>query len=178
MRELCKSKVVGQVKDGIKLLGRGAEVLKQPIHIVVSRASQSAIQAVEAAGGSVTTRFYTEQAIKRIRGNLMHPYISMRWDPEAIGRKALIPKTGNGKTLAERVTGLGFQYRLPDPAGRKDLEYYRDEKNRGYLSHLVKEGQNASLFWKPELSAEEIAKLKRGNNSAQEVKKMEENKLF
>lgn len=178
VRELCKSKVVGVVKDGVKLLARGAPELKQPIHIVVSRASQSAIQAVEAAGGTVTTRFYTEQAIRRIKQDVMHPYISLRWDPAAIGHQSLAPKDGRGMTPAERVTGLGFQYRLPDPAGRKELEYYRDAKNRGYLSHLVKEGQNASLFWRPAMSEEDIAKMRRSNLTTEELRAREENKLF
>ena len=41
-----------------------------------------------------------------------------------------------------------YKYRLPDPTGRKDLEYYRDPAHRGYLSWQVKEGQGPSLFFK------------------------------
>ena len=37
---------------------------------------------------------------------------------------------------------------LPDPAGRKDIEYYRDPAHRGYLSYQLEEGQGPSLFWK------------------------------
>lgn len=81
-------------------------------------------------------------------------------------------------TPQERVTGLSYQYRLPDPAGRKELEYYRDVKNRGYLSHLVQEGQGASLFWKPPVSEEEINKLKRSSRGSGEAKRREENKLW
>lgn len=178
IRELCQSRAVGTVKDGIKLLARGGPELKQPVHIVVSRASQSAIEAVEAAGGTVTTRFYTELAIKRIKQDVMHPYISLRWDPTAIGHQSLVPNDGRGMTLAERVTGLGYQYRLPDPASRKELEYYRDVKNRGYLSHLVQEGQSASLFWKPPIGEEEIAKLKKNSRGKEEARRREENKLW
>lgn len=166
------------VRDGIKLLGRGATELKQPIHIVVSRASQSAIEAVEAAGGTVTTRFYTQKAIQRIKQRVMHPYISLRWDPAAIGHSSLLPSDGIGMTPEERVTGLGYQYRLPDPASRKELEYYRDAKNRGYLSHLVKPGETASLYWKEPLSQEEIAALKAKGSGSAEAKKREANKLW
>ena len=41
-----------------------------------------------------------------------------------------------------------YKYRLPDATSRKDIEYYRDPKHRGYLSHLVKEGESPSLFFK------------------------------
>lgn len=176
--ELCKSKVIGRVKDGIKLLARGSTDLKTPINIVVSRASQTAIKAVEAAGGTVTTRFYSEQAVERVRKGVMHPYISLRWDPVAIGNKALLPMEGAGIAPEERVTGLGYQFRLPDPASRKELEYYRDAKNRGYLSHLVAKGETASLFWKPVIPPEEIAKLKRSSKGTFEAKKREENTLW
>lgn len=41
-----------------------------------------------------------------------------------------------------------FKYRLPDATSRKDIEYYRDPAHRGYLSHLVKQGESPSLFFK------------------------------
>ena len=48
MRELNKSRCIhGVAEDGVKLLARGAEELTIPIHIVVSRASAAAIEAVE-----------------------------------------------------------------------------------------------------------------------------------
>ena len=84
--------------------------------------------------------------MERVRKGVMHPYISLRWDPIAIGNKALLPAEGAGVTREERVTGLGYQFRLPDPASRKELEYYRDGKNRGYLSHLVGEGDFLEVY--------------------------------
>lgn len=51
-------------------------------------------------------------------------------------------------TLALTPPSTGFQHRLPDPTSRKDFEYYRDPARRGYLSHLVTEGQTPSLFFK------------------------------
>ena len=39
-------------------------------------------------------------------------------------------------------------YDLPDPARRKDLEYYRDIRHRGYLSYQVPPGHTPSLYFK------------------------------
>ena len=159
LRELAATRAVHGIKDGIKLLARGATALTTPINIVVSRASQSAIAAVEALGGTVTTRFYTKYAIHRIRQRKTDPYVSLKWDQDAIGKSALA--VGMGSDPKERVKGMGFQYRLPDPTSRKDLEYYRDPKNRGYLSHTVKEGESPSLYFKPPQPAHEV-QAKRG----------------
>ncbi|EXJ84008.1 large subunit ribosomal protein L15 [Capronia epimyces CBS 606.96] len=177
--ELVRSRALHGIKDGVKLLGDGAAELKTPIHVVVSKASQSAIAAVEALGGTVTTRFYTPQAIRRIRLRQMHPFISLRWDPQALNKPALAAV--GGQTLEERVSGVGYEYRLPDPTSRKDLEYYRDEKNRGYLSHTVKEGEGPSLYFKPPISEEELKVLKKKSASGkagQAAKAREENKLW
>lgn len=46
------------IKHGVKLLGKG-DKLVTPLNIEVSRASQSAIQAVEKAGGKITCAYYT-----------------------------------------------------------------------------------------------------------------------
>lgn len=157
LAELAKSRAVHGIKDGIKLLANGASSLKQPIHIVVSRASQTAIAAVEALGGTVTTRFYTPLAMLRIRKGEMHPYISMKWDQTGINRPALMVEGAD--KLESRVKAMGYEYRLPDPSGRKDIEYYRDPKNRGYLAHTLEEGEDPSLYWKRVLSPEQVKVL-------------------
>jgi len=173
LKELTASRAVHSVKDGVKLLASGATKLNTAVNIVVSRASQSAIAAVEALGGTVTTRFYTPLAIRRIRMGQMHPYLSLKWDPAAMGNPALaVP---GADSLEERVKGMGYEYRLPDPAGRKDLEYYRDAKNRGYLSYTVKEGEGPSLYFKP--PKESLAKAKSGQKS-RKAKQKEENSLW
>lgn len=158
LKELSASRALHGVKEGgVKLLARGAIALTTPIHLVVSRASQAAIAAVEALGGSVTTRFYTPQAIRRIKEGTMDPYVSLRWDPQAIGVEAL-NLDARAADPAQRAAGLGHPYRLPDPSGRKDLEYYRDPRNRGYLSHTVKqsEGEVPDLYF-----SRKLARLKR-----------------
>ncbi|KAI5119105.1 hypothetical protein M0805_004875 [Coniferiporia weirii] len=63
-RELLLSGCVHNIHDGIKLLGDGAEHLKAPIHIVPSRASQSAIKAVEKLGGSVFCKYYNVLSLR------------------------------------------------------------------------------------------------------------------
>ncbi|EKM55774.1 uncharacterized protein PHACADRAFT_256638 [Phanerochaete carnosa HHB-10118-sp] len=63
-RELLLSGCVHGVHDGIKLLGDGAEHLKTPIHITPSRASKSAIRAVEKLGGTVFCKYYNPLALQ------------------------------------------------------------------------------------------------------------------
>ncbi|KAL1969284.1 hypothetical protein VTN77DRAFT_9476 [Rasamsonia byssochlamydoides] len=148
VKELVQSRCIHQAKDGVKLLARGGQgVLKQPIHVVVSRASASAIAAVEAAGGSVTTRFYTRSSIQRILRRQTHPFVSMAWS-EKSGSEALNKSLGEGPIVeSEIMKRMGYQYRLPDPTNRKDIEYYRDPAHRGYLSHLLKPNEGPSLFF-------------------------------
>ncbi len=45
---------------------QGANALKQPVHIQVSQASQKAKEAVEAAGGSVTTVYYNPLGLRAL----------------------------------------------------------------------------------------------------------------
>ena len=154
LKELTATRAIHGVKDGVKLLSRGATALTSKINVVVSRASASAISAVEALGGTVTTRYYTPLAIRHIRSGKMHPYVSLKWDQTTPSIPEML-RIQNADTPEERVKAVGFEYRLPDPTGRKDLEYYRDTKNRGYLSYLVKEGYSPSLYYKTALQKQE-----------------------
>ncbi|EIW85341.1 ribosomal protein L15 [Coniophora puteana RWD-64-598 SS2] len=63
-RELLVSGCVHNVHDGIKLLGDGAAFFKTPIYITPSRASQSAIKAVEGNGGYVFCKYYNPLALQ------------------------------------------------------------------------------------------------------------------
>ncbi|KAF9228612.1 ribosomal protein L15 [Gyrodon lividus] len=72
-RELLLSGCVHNVHDGIKLLGDGADFLKSAIHITPSRASKSAIKAVEAKGGSVLCQYYNSLALRDcVKGRTDH----------------------------------------------------------------------------------------------------------
>ncbi|KAL4934697.1 mitochondrial 54S ribosomal protein uL15m [Aspergillus undulatus] len=149
-----------------KKQGQAPFILKQPIHIVVSRASASAIAAVEAAGGSVTTRFYTKSSIARIMKRETHPFVSASWAVES-GNAALHAAAGLDIATVSSTTSdssaaapnpmveeakfmaaKGYKYRLPDPTKRRDIEYYRDHAHRGYLAHLLKPLEGPSLFFR------------------------------
>ncbi|KAI9803202.1 MAG: hypothetical protein M1825_001993 [Sarcosagium campestre] len=131
MKELAESRCLHGVKDGVKVLGRGADKLRSPIQLLVSRASASAIAAIEATGGSVLTRYYTPFSIRQVlRGNCDS------------GASMLSPIAA-----AEEIEH--FKYRLPDPIARKSIEYYRDRAHRGYLSQSVPWNEGPSLFFKP-----------------------------
>ena len=142
LKELSKSRCLHGIKDGVKLLARGASDVTTPINIVVSRASAAAIAAIEKAGGSVTTRYYTKPSIKRVLKGETDPINSIQSKPLALEAASAHLEDGMAKL------STNFKYRLPDPTSRKDLEYYRDPAHRGYLSHLVSEGQGPSLFFK------------------------------
>ncbi|KAF3908423.1 hypothetical protein ABW21_db0201510 [Orbilia brochopaga] len=66
LKELWDSRAVHGIKDGVKLLARDADNLKVPIDIVVSKASQAAIEKIEEMGGKIETRFYTREGIRFI----------------------------------------------------------------------------------------------------------------
>lgn len=141
LKELADSRCLHGVKDGVKLLARGKEQLKTPINILVSRASAEAINAIEAIGGKITTRYYTKQSIRRIlRGESESSFTPLTITPATEGESPILAATASSASP--------FSYRLPDPASRKDLEYYRDSAHRGYLSHMVEEGHGPSLFFK------------------------------
>ncbi|KAL4782003.1 ribosomal protein L18e/L15P [Aspergillus varians] len=135
-------------------VGNASRILKQPIHLVVSRASASAIAAVEATGGTVTTRFYTKAAIARIMKRETHPFLSASWAAES-GNAALhaaagleISSADGAATETKVMNAQGFKFRLPDPTKRRDVEYYRDPAHRGYLAHLLTPLEGPSLFFR------------------------------
>ncbi|KAL8802929.1 MAG: hypothetical protein Q9182_003479 [Xanthomendoza sp. 2 TL-2023] len=152
IRELAISRCVYPVKDGFKLLAKGSDKITLPLHIVASRASASAIAAVEAAGGSVTTRYYTPQSIKRIIKGMTDPIHSMQ-------SQIVIPVEEPGEKKE-------YPVRLPDPTSRKDIEYYRDPAHRGYLSHHLEEGQGPSLFFKTPGVGNSVARKKRSKGTS------------
>ncbi|KAH9898965.1 hypothetical protein F4778DRAFT_771587 [Xylariomycetidae sp. FL2044] len=136
-KELIQSNLVGSIKDGIKLLGRGRDALKQPIDIMVSRASASAIEGVEKAGGKIVTRYYTKESIRRlVQGKSVNTNMPLPTGPEHV------------EPVLQQVRERGFFYRLPDPTSRWDIEYYRDPAHRGYMSHMLKPGESPSLYFK------------------------------
>ncbi|RDA88128.1 hypothetical protein CP532_6833 [Ophiocordyceps camponoti-leonardi (nom. inval.)] len=133
-KEMILSKLTSSVKDGIKILARGT--LRQPVQLSVSRASAAAIEAIEAAGGKVVTRYYTKMSMNRLaEGESIHTD-----EPLPVGSHHV-------KRTLRAARKTGFKYRLPDATSRRDIEYYRDPAHRGYLSHQLKPGESPSLYW-------------------------------
>ncbi|KAL9068362.1 MAG: hypothetical protein Q9157_006535 [Trypethelium eluteriae] len=227
LKELNDSRCLHGVKaDGVKLLARDAHKLTHPINIVVSRASASAIDAVERAGGQVMTRYYTWQSIRRILRGQSHPtgplenfpinppLASVLSQPIPLTLSALPPitsasqsadtsaattdtETASTAALASNIAGastlekgryeytLGYRYRLPNPASRKAIEYYRDPAHRGYLAHTLAEGEGPSLFFKTAVVQArerekrlEAKKAKGLGQTAKDGKKREEGRLW
>jgi large subunit ribosomal protein L15 len=148
VRELAQSRCIHRIKDGVKLLARGGDgVVKQPIHVVVSRASASAIAAIEGAGGSVTTRFYTRSSIQRILRGQTHPYLSMAWSelsgPLVLSRSLLelassVP-TNPSDTTSPATEGSmtgGSVTRPPTSSVSGTLTEIRVMKAKGYIYRL------------------------------------------
>ena len=66
MRHLVECGLITNPKDGVKLLSSGGEKLTVPIHLEVSRASASAIESIEKAGGTVTTVHFNKLAYRTL----------------------------------------------------------------------------------------------------------------
>ncbi|KAL8718634.1 MAG: hypothetical protein Q9225_004252 [Loekoesia sp. 1 TL-2023] len=153
VKELAKSGCIHGVGDGVKLLAKGSERITSALNVIVSRASASAIAAIEAAGGSVTTRYYTPFSMRRIIHGETDPIHSLQ---------SRINLEGQGESTI-------YSKRLPDPTSRKDIEYYRDPAHRGYLSYQLEEGQGPSLFFKTPGTGKFVAKkVKKKASSAVE----------
>lgn len=151
----------------------------------MSRASQAAIAAVEAAGGSVTTRYYTRASLQRILRGLTHPTLSNQSAEIAMGKtetpvedttRAVLAQESRLQLQSSKLLGpspRAYRYRLTDPASRKDIEYYRDPAHRGYMSWQLKEGEGPSLFFKsPEqikLGAEKSKAAKESSRSGKKA---------
>ncbi|KAM0939849.1 putative ribosomal protein L18e/L15P [Dioscorea sansibarensis] len=67
MKTLKDTGAIGkQIKDGVRLMGRGAEHIKWPIHLEVTRVTVRAKEAVEAAGGSVRKVYYNKLGFRAL----------------------------------------------------------------------------------------------------------------
>lgn len=103
MRQIYEAGILSKVTGGgVKIIGGGAEKLRQPITISASKASESAIARIEELGGSYTAQYYTKDGLR----TLVRPEVVL----ERFGRIPLRAK----------------------PISRKHVEYYRDPEYRGY----------------------------------------------
>jgi large subunit ribosomal protein L15 len=131
------------VKHGIKLLAQGKEKLTTPFKLEISRASETAIDAVEAIGGEVTTVHYNRLALRA----LLKPHKfalgtgGNEDDEGGYGFDEVLPNRNNSKTPRALP-----KFARPPP---KWQPYYTNWKNRGYLS--VQAQMRKLLSERPEL---------------------------
>ncbi|KAK6149053.1 hypothetical protein DH2020_016578 [Rehmannia glutinosa] len=114
MKTLKDSGAIGkQIEDGVRLMGRGAEHIKWPIHLEVSRVTVRAKAAVEAAGGSVRRVYYNKLGFRAL--------LKPEWF-EKKGR--LLPKAARPPPKQkDKVDSIG---RLPAPT--KPIPFTTEEK--------------------------------------------------
>lgn len=114
MKTLKDAGAIGkQIEDGVRLMGRGAEQIKWPIHLEVSRVTVRAKEAVEAAGGSVRRVHYNKLGLRAL--------LKPEWF-EKKGR--LLPKPARPPPkLKDKVDSIG---RLPAPT--KPIQFFTEEE--------------------------------------------------
>ena len=126
------------VKHGIKLLAKGKEKLTTPFKLEISRASETAIDAVEAIGGEVTTVHYNRLALRA----LLKPHkFAPPNEDGSYDLDEVLPNPNNSKTPRALP-----KFARPPP---KWQPYYTNWKNRGYLS--VQAQMRKLLSERPEL---------------------------
>ncbi|VVB18032.1 unnamed protein product [Arabis nemorensis] len=104
-----------QIEDGVRLMGRGADEIKWPLHFEVSRVTVRAKEVVEAAGGSVRRVYYNKLGLKAL--------LKPEWF-EKKGR--LLPKAARPPPKQQdRVDSIG---RLPAP--KKPILFFAAEENK------------------------------------------------
>ncbi|KAF8404420.1 hypothetical protein HHK36_009305 [Tetracentron sinense] len=115
MKTLKDTAAIGkQIKDGVRLMGRGAEQIKWPIHLEVSRVTVRAKAAVEAAGGSVRRVYYNKLGFRAL--------LKPEWF-EKKGR--LLPRAARPPPKQrDKVDSIG---RLPAPT--KPIPFLPEEKD-------------------------------------------------
>ncbi|PKI83921.1 YmL10 [Malassezia vespertilionis] len=111
IRELYDTRCIHRLGDGVKLLGDGRRHLVNPVQLVVSRASQSAIRAVEDAGGSIVCRYYNATSLRAL--------------------------TKPQKWLLKNKPLPHFA----DPISKRELLWYSSINNRGYLAVRARQAE-------------------------------------
>ena len=121
------------VKSGVKLLGDGKEYVTDKLLIEVPWASATAIEAIEGAGGFVTTVHYNRLAL---RANLK-PYKFHPKPENMLAQEYGTGEEGDEVNIAE--LDVHDQYLLPRRARPppKYMSYYTDYAKRGYLNPRV-----------------------------------------
>lgn len=87
------------------MLARDHAQLQSPIHVIVSKASQVAIEQIENMGGSILCKYYTANTLRAL----------------------VKPHKYEGKLIPRDAT----------PISKRELIWYSNAANRGYLAHLT-----------------------------------------
>ncbi|ODV64493.1 mitochondrial 54S ribosomal protein uL15m [Ascoidea rubescens DSM 1968] len=96
--------ITSSIRAGIKIIGRGKEEFSVPnLRIEANRASKDAVAAIEKCGGDFTARYFTPSYLRS--------HLNPNKYLEKYGRLPLPPR----------------------PTKQKDIDYYSDMENRGYL---------------------------------------------
>lgn len=114
MKTLKDTGAIGKkIKNGVRLMGRGADQIQWPIHLEVSRVTVRAKEAVEAAGGSVRRVYYNELGFRALL------------KPEWFAKKGrLLPRAARPPPKQkDKVDSIG---RLPAPT--KPIPFSPEEK--------------------------------------------------
>ncbi|KAI4345127.1 hypothetical protein L6164_012284 [Bauhinia variegata] len=125
MKTLKDAGAIGkQIEDGVRLMGRGAEHIKWPIHLEVSRVTVRAKEAVEAAGGSVRRVYYNKLGLRAL--------LKPEWF-EKKGR--LLPKPARPPPKqSDKVDSIG---RLPAPTKPIPFSVSIQEKEGSSVSRSI-----------------------------------------
>lgn len=128
------------IQHGVKLLAHGKERFTTPIRLHVSRASQAAIDAVEAIGGHVTTVHYNRLALRALlRGKSATLLSSLSPDDDNnVDKKNYVDNVVADKndttTHRRQPTTTMIKQARPPP---KWQPYYTSWNHRGYLNPVI-----------------------------------------
>lgn len=111
IKEICRAGGVSKLNNGIKLLGKGLEKLKElpPLNIIVTSASKDVIQKINELGGTISCHYTT----KRLLRFMVKPYLfkrQLRGDiyPRHYDVKRLLKLEKNGAKLIYNKPGWMF----------------------------------------------------------------------
>jgi large subunit ribosomal protein L15 len=96
MRDFVNSGLITNYKDGVKLLAKNKGDLRTPVHLEVSRASESAIASVEAVGGTVTCVHFNTLALRALMKPVKFELFPMRARPNPFHMKYYLDKNKAG----------------------------------------------------------------------------------
>lgn len=151
MRDLLECGIVSQVKEGIKLLAKGKEVLKVPIHLEVSQASVEAIKAVENAGGTVTCVHFNQLALRALIKPFKFEILPWRARPPPRLMNYYLDRTKAGYLSPEiQIRNLKlFGHVTSEDVMRQEFDKYMN-KRRALLKEMRDEIDRETLKLKQE----------------------------